>query len=48
MVKISINGNSHEVPQGITIIQACEIAGIEIPRFVITKDWQLRVIVACV
>ena len=33
MVKISINGNSHEVPQGITIIQACEIAGIEIPRF---------------
>ena len=33
MVKISINGNSHEVPQGITIIQACEIVGIEIPRF---------------
>ena len=33
MVKISINGNSQEVPQGITIIQACEIAGIEIPRF---------------
>ena len=33
MVKISINGNSHEVPQGSTIIQACEIAGIEIPRF---------------
>lgn len=33
MVKISINGKSQEVPQGITIIQACEIAGIEIPRF---------------
>jgi len=33
MVKISINGNSHEVPQGITIIQACELVGIEIPRF---------------
>lgn len=33
MVKISINGNSHEVPHGITIIQACELAGIEIPRF---------------
>lgn len=30
---ISINGKSHEVPAGITIIQACEIAGIEIPRF---------------
>lgn len=33
MVKISINGNSHDVPQGITIIQACEYVGIEIPRF---------------
>ena len=33
MVKISINGANHEVPNGITIIQACEIAGIEIPRF---------------
>jgi NADH-quinone oxidoreductase subunit G len=33
MVKISINGNSCEVPNGITIIQACEIAGVEIPRF---------------
>lgn len=33
MVKISINGNSCEVPQGVTIIQACEINGVEIPRF---------------
>ena len=33
MPTISINGKSHQVPAGITIIQACEIAGIEIPRF---------------
>ena len=33
MPKVTINGKSHEVPQGITIIQACEIANIEIPRF---------------
>ncbi len=33
MPKITINGLEHQVPEGITIIQACEIADIEIPRF---------------
>ena len=33
MPKITINGKEHEVPQGITIIQACEIVDVEIPRF---------------
>ena len=33
MIKISIDNNEYQVPAGITIIQACEIAGIEIPRF---------------
>jgi len=33
MPKVTINGFDHEVPQGITIIQACEVANIEIPRF---------------
>jgi NADH-quinone oxidoreductase subunit G len=33
MPTVSINGKSHVVPEGITIIQACEIADIEIPRF---------------
>lgn len=32
-MKISIDNNEYLVPAGITIIQACEIAGIEIPRF---------------
>ncbi len=30
---ISINGQEIEVSAGLTVIQACEIAGIEIPRF---------------
>ena len=33
MATISINGKSQTVPDGITIIQACEMAEIEIPRF---------------
>jgi NADH-quinone oxidoreductase subunit G len=33
MANITINGKSSTVPDGITIIQACEIADIEIPRF---------------
>src|SRR5512145_1460 len=33
MPKITIDGREIEVPAGITVIQACEIAGIEIPRF---------------
>jgi NADH-quinone oxidoreductase subunit G len=33
MPKITIDGKEVEVPAGITVIQACEIAGIEIPRF---------------
>ncbi len=33
MPTLSINGKSVQVPDGITIIQACEIADVEIPRF---------------
>ena len=33
MPTISINNKEYEVPEGITIIQACELAEIEIPRF---------------
>jgi NADH-quinone oxidoreductase subunit G len=31
--KLIIDGNEHDVPDGITLIQACQLAGIEIPRF---------------
>ncbi len=33
MTTLSINGKSVQVPEGVTIIQACEIADVEIPRF---------------
>ena len=33
MVKLTINNKSLDVENGITVLQACEIAGIEIPRF---------------
>ena len=33
MPKVTIDGSEIEVPHGITVLQACEIAGKEIPRF---------------
>ncbi len=33
MPKVNIDGQNIQAPEGSTLIQACEIAGIEIPRF---------------
>ena len=33
MTTVTINGKTTTVPEGITIIQACEIADVEVPRF---------------
>jgi NADH-quinone oxidoreductase subunit G len=33
MPKIIINETEHDFPDGITLIQACELAGVEIPHF---------------
>ncbi len=33
MPKLTINGQVVDVPAGMTVIQACEIAGVEVPRF---------------
>src|SRR5215469_8983584 len=33
MPKLTINGKAIEVPAGSTVLQACELAGVEIPRF---------------
>jgi NADH-quinone oxidoreductase subunit G len=33
MTKLTIDGQEIEVPAGATVIQACEAAGVEIPRF---------------
>ncbi|MGH6718699.1 MAG: 2Fe-2S iron-sulfur cluster-binding protein, partial [Alphaproteobacteria bacterium] len=33
MVKLTIDGDAYDVPAGLTLLQACEQAGKEIPRF---------------
>ena len=33
MPKIKVNNNELEVEDGLTVLQACELAGAEIPRF---------------
>lgn len=33
MPKLSINGKEVEVPSGSTVLQACQVAGVEIPHF---------------
>ena len=33
MAKLTIDGTEIEVADGITVLQACEEAGVEIPRF---------------
>ncbi len=33
MLKLKVNDNDVEVEEGLTVLQACEKAGVEIPRF---------------
>ena len=33
MPKLTIDGQEIEVPAGVTVLQACEMAGAEVPRF---------------
>lgn len=33
LVTVNVNGSDIDVPSGVTVLQACEKAGIEIPRF---------------
>ena len=33
MLKVKVNDIDIEVDEGLTVLQACEIAGAEIPRF---------------
>ena len=47
MVKVKINGEECEVTEGMTILQACEEAGLEILAFVIMIAFQLLEIVEC-
>ena len=33
MLKLKVNDKDIEVEEGLTVLQACELAGAEIPRF---------------
>ena len=33
MIKLTVDDKEIEVEEGCTVLQACEIAGVEIPRF---------------
>lgn len=32
-VPVFVNGEEHQVPKGVTVLQACEQAGVDVPRF---------------
>ena len=40
MLKLKVNDIEIEVEEGLTVLQACEKAGVEIQDFVITKNYQ--------
>ena len=46
--KIKINEDIYNYDENLTIIQACELSGIQIPRFVIMKDYRLWATAECV
>ena len=47
MLKLKINEKEIEVEEGLTVLQACEQAGVEIPRFCYHERLQLLVTVEC-
>ena len=47
MPKLTVDGIELEVPQGATVLQACELAGKEIPRFCYHERLTSPAIAAC-
>ena len=47
MPKVKVDGIDIEVPAGATILQACELAGKEIPRSAITSGCRSPAIAGC-
>lgn len=48
MAKLKVDGKEIEVPDHFTLLQACEEAGAEVPRFVFMSACRSRVTAACV
>ncbi len=44
MPKININGKEIEFEKGMTVLQACELADVEIPRFCYHEKLSIAVI----
>lgn len=34
LINVTVDGRTVQVPKGVSVIQACEAAGVDIPRFV--------------
>ena len=47
MPRVKVDGVEIEVPQGATVLQACEMAGREIPRFCFTSGSRSPAIAGC-
>ena len=47
-INITIDGIEISVPQGSTVLQACEAAGAKFQDFVIMKNYPWQAIVGCV
>jgi predicted molibdopterin-dependent oxidoreductase YjgC len=45
MPKVTVDGQEIEVPNGATVLQACELAGKEIPRFCYHERLSMRILV---
>ena len=48
MIKLKVDNTEIVVKPGTTVLQACEIAGKEIPRFCYHEKLSIAVIVECV
>ena len=48
MLKLKVNDVEVEVEEGLTVLQACEKAGVEIPRFCYHEKLSIAGIAECV
>lgn len=44
LIEVTINGKPTKVPKGVNLLQACEAAGVDVPRYGVTLaiEWRLH------
>jgi NADP-reducing hydrogenase subunit HndD len=47
MVTVTINGQQYQVPEDVTILEACRMNNIDLPTFCYDDDFTLSVPVLC-